>query len=538
MKYPNFASYRALIAIFILVGVLVIHAWSLLRYPAAFTDEGWYANRTWAFLSTGRAFGTADAGALENYTGYWTYYQWLPTWFRSLSMRFFTTPDLLSVRIVSLFFGLALLGAVYAIGKALGGRGMGIVAALLVSVSTAFLYSAHIARDDVIAAAFGYLALAFYLANRRHRQATLGFASGLCLGLAFEIHPHSAIFAPAIGVLFLADEGRRVLRSRPFWGFVLGGGLAGLFFIERHLLRFPGTFAAISALFFLDTHTPPVLTFHLPVILQGFLETGLLLFNHYLVLIPAVLWAAGASLWPKQPVDGRGAAGLLTTRRTLLIVILALLAGLALLVRNKFRHYAILVTPAIDLLLAGYLLDFARRPWQGEVRDYANRVAWGLLAVAVALNFSVLYPNPQAPYARVEARLQAAVRPGERVVGPETYWFALYEHDFADWIQLVIYQRYDPGSSLEEAFSALHPDIFILDENMGIFVADQAGDTPFLQHFQLVKTELDQFLSTYASQVDSISEPGWPAVQVYRLHWDKLALDEREDFNVSERPRP
>jgi hypothetical protein len=132
---------------------------------------------------------------------------------------------------------------------------------------------------------------------------------------------------------------------------------------------------------------------------------------------------------------------------------------MTLLIRNKFRHYAILVTPALDLLLAFYLLRFFRKPWQGKVQDYANRAAWVLLAVAVAFNWSVVREAPLEPYQRVEEMLRSSVEPGDRLLGPQTYWFGLYDYHFSDWLQLVIYQRSAPGSSLKDAFHALHPDV-------------------------------------------------------------------------------
>ncbi len=39
-----------------------MHLFSLLHVPLPFVDEAWFANRAWALMHTGRAFGTLDAG--------------------------------------------------------------------------------------------------------------------------------------------------------------------------------------------------------------------------------------------------------------------------------------------------------------------------------------------------------------------------------------------------------------------------------------------------------------------------------------------
>jgi hypothetical protein len=423
-----------------------------------------------------------------------------------------------------------------------------VLGALLVSLSTAFLYSSHLARDDIFAAAFGYAALSLYLCNRKEERPWPAFSSGLRLGLAFEIHPHSAIFAPALGILYFADLRAGFFRRRHFWYFAAGGLAGGLFYLERHILRYPATYSAISQLFFLATHTPPLLTGELGLIRQGFLETVMLLFQQYQVLAPVLLWAAGTvvvellfatspTAFVKRTLDRFSRTSQNPEKTgppldrsetipnagwTLLLVNFLLILGMTLLIRNKFRHYAILVTPAVDLLLAFYLLRFLRKPWQGRVQDYANRAAWVLLAIAVALNWSVVREDPLEPYQRVEARLRSSVRPGDRLLGPQTYWFGLYDHPFSDWLQLVIYQRSAPGSSLKDAFQALRPDVFIVDGSMEVFITDQAGNTPFLQHFQIPRRELEEFLASHARLVTTYDDPAWAPIRVYRLDWQGL----------------
>src|SRR5438105_2633649 len=60
-----------------IIVVLAVNIPVLVHTPATFVDEAWNANRSWALMHTGRAFGTLDAGVFDRYDGYWTYFPWL-----------------------------------------------------------------------------------------------------------------------------------------------------------------------------------------------------------------------------------------------------------------------------------------------------------------------------------------------------------------------------------------------------------------------------------------------------------------------------
>src|SRR5439155_964417 len=83
--------------------------------------------------------------------------------------------------LVALGWGLALLGAVYLLGRELYGALEARAAVLLLALSWPFWRSAHIARPDAAAAAFGFAAVWLFLVGRRRPAAHL-FA-GLALGL-------------------------------------------------------------------------------------------------------------------------------------------------------------------------------------------------------------------------------------------------------------------------------------------------------------------------------------------------------------------
>jgi len=155
----------------LLIAALIgLHVWSLLRFPPPFVDEAWLASRAWGFVQSGRCFGALDVGIFDYVDGYWTFLPCLSVMLQAAALKLAGAPSLPAARLVSLFFGLVLLGAVYWLGVRLRGRRLGGLSLLLVGLSYPFFYSAHLARPDVIAAALGYLTLAAYLQDRRRQR--------------------------------------------------------------------------------------------------------------------------------------------------------------------------------------------------------------------------------------------------------------------------------------------------------------------------------------------------------------------------------
>ena len=492
----------------VLATFLALHGWSLLRFPAPFVDEAWLASRAWAFMRTGLAFGPLDSGVADRFAGYWTYNQWLMTFLDSLVLRFFNTPNLLAVRIVSLLFGLILLALVYVIAHRLGGQRLGLLSVVLVSVSWPFLYSAHLARYDIVAAAFGFAAIALYLNNRS--SFWVGLLAGVCVGLSFEIHPNGMIYAPAILALYFWDVRWSMLRQRWFWGLMLGGSIGLLFYAALHILPYPQTYLTLSRLAFAATRTPPLVTLDLRVMLQALIDSGWMLFGVYQPLLVIILWAIVVLLQRHSTSDQR-----------LLVLIAALVLAHTLLIRNKFLYYAILVTPMLDVLVAAFLLEFIRWPWRGRLGDYLSRIlVWGLTIGSIALTWSVLRTDFWRTYQVTQSRINQAIRPGDSIMGSQVYWFGLYDHVYYSWELLPTYQRYAPGSTLEDALREFHPDVFIRDGHVSTFVVDPGpqGDQ-YIQSLRLPRAELESFLNRRAELINSFYNSYFREVRMYRIKW-------------------
>jgi 4-amino-4-deoxy-L-arabinose transferase-like glycosyltransferase len=493
---------------------LGLHLWSLMRFPPPFVDEAWLASRAWSLIQTGQAFGPLDHGVFDRFEGYWTFFPWLPVWIQSLAFRLSGEPALLALRMLSLLFGVALLFTVYSIAKRLYGKLPGLVAVLLVSLSWPFLYSAHLARYDIMTAALGFSAIALYLNNQRGR-AWVSLISGLCIGLAFEIHPHAAVYGPTIVALYFLHYRWSMFRRRRFWSFVAGIGTGLVFYALLHMAPYPSTYSALNQLVFAASHTPPILTLDPGIILQAFSEMGTLLVGVSLALIPLIVWAAIALMRRRSEAD-----------KTLLVLNAALLGGVILLFRNKAAYYAIMFTLALDLMVGVFLLQTLQQPWYGRFRDYVRvSLIWGCCILALVLNLSTLRMDSWKVYTEAQDFINGLVRPGEAIMASQTFWLGLHEHTYYSWENLIYYRRYVPGSTLEDALRELGPDILVIDRHLGNFISDEPKESGYSQHLNLPRTDMNAFLSRSASLIGVLDIEAYGPIRVYRIDWGEAVQE-------------
>ena len=98
------------------------------------------------------------------------------------------------------------------------------------------------------------------------------------------------------------------------------------------------------------------------------------------------------------------------------------------------------------------------------------------------------------------------------------FWFGLYDHVYYPREALIYYQRYAPGSTVEDAMREFRPDVFVI-VGQGL-ASDEPGDTPYSKHLWLSRPELEAFLGQYACLVDDFDSGGGGRVRVYRIVWD------------------
>ncbi len=499
---------QGLVGGIVLVAIMAVHLWSLLRFPHPFVDEVWLVSRAWAYIQTGQPTGPLDLGILDRFPGYWTYNESIIPFLNSFLLRLWGEPHLWPMRLMSLCWGVLLLGAIYAIAGHLGGPRLGLLSVTLVAVSGPFFFSAHMARYDIAAAALGFAAIALYLHGRNRFWP--GLLAGLSIGVAFEIHANGVIYAPVVLTLFLWHERRSLFRCRGFWGFVIGGGLGACLYAVLHIIQYPHTFFALNQVFFGATRTPPILTLDPTIMFQAIGDLGQILAKIYRPALILLLIALVMLAMRRSPAD-----------QALLVLAATLVIAYTALVRNKFVYYAILITPALDLLIAVLVLECSRQPWQGRLRDYASRIlVWGLTASVVGANFLMLGTDYWQIYQSVQSQINQVIPPGASVMAVETYWLGLYDHVYYSWELLPKYRHYRPGSTLEEALREFRPDILIIDGQMRAFIIDPdpQGD-PYRQYLQITPAELERFLARQAQLLIAFDGGDYGPVSVYRIDW-------------------
>jgi len=498
----------------LLIAIMALHLWSLLRFPHPFLDEVWLVGRAWGYIQTGQPVGPLDRGILDRFPGYWTYNECLIPFLNSFILRLWGEPHLWPMRLMSLCWGVLLLGAIYAIASHLGGLRLGLLSVVLVAVSGPFFFSAHMARYDIATAALGFAAVALYLRGRGNFWP--GVLAGLSIGVAFEIHANGVIYAPVVLALFLWHKRRSILRCRGFWGLVIGGVLGAGLYAVLHIIPYPQTFFALNRIFFGATRTPPLLSFDPQVMLQAVGELGQMLVRIYRPALVLLLVALVVLSVRRSPAD-----------QTLLVLVVVLVISYTALVRNKFVYYAILITPALDLLMAALILECSRSPWRGRLQDYASRIlVWGLTAGFIGANLMMLGTDYWQIYQSVQSRINQVIQPGDSIMAVETYWLGLYDHVYYSWELLPKYRHYRPGSTLEDALREFRPDVLIIDGQMRAFIIDPDphGD-PYRQYLQITPAELDRFLARQARLLTAFDGGDYGPVSVYRLDWETPAME-------------
>ena len=158
--------------------------------------------------------------------------------------------------------------------------------------------------------------------------------------------------------------------------------------IALHIIPFPQTYLEFNHYSFNVTHSPPLFTLDLSIILQSVAETGSFLAVIMLLMFPVFIF--GFIFLIKRRTSGD---------ITLLILSSTLIVDFILLVRLKPGYYAIYVAPILQIVAANYLLHIQDTPWSGHWADYLGRIAWGLVFVSIGLNLFMLRQNSYTSYA-------------------------------------------------------------------------------------------------------------------------------------------
>ena len=510
-------SHKSSLFLILLFAALCFHIATLPRYPAVFVDEAWLVSRAWAWLQTGINFGPLDAGVFDKQLdGYGTFYPIIPTLLISVFLHLFgvAVPWL---RLLPLLFGLGLLVASFSIAYQFSGsKRCGLIAAILVATSHSFLISAHLIRYDIFVAALGYSAVAISMIGWRRKSSSLFFVAGLMIALAFEVHMNAVLFGPLIFIILLAQGGWRIVTSPQLGGLILGG-LCGLgMYILVHVVRYPATFLAMGKGFAI-THLPPLFSPGLEEFWNSIDEMG----RYWIYLtsgrIVITVLAAGTLYRSK-----------FQNSKILFLTLIVGLIAFSLMIRNKMFYYAILIAPLSDIFLAVWIQEMSRADiqlsfWLKRMKAFGISTLIATCGIPVYLVFSS--PSPE-DLELIGTRIKQTIPANASIMGPQTYWFELYEYPYLSWQQILIHRLFHSNHSIDTALDALRPDILIIDDDLRQYILPNQIEGPrssferYTRVRGLSKEELDSFLSRHADLVDNFISATYGRIQIYSIHWN------------------
>jgi len=512
-------SARALgVLLLVAATITLLTLWS---YPPVFVDEAYRVSRAEGLLEMGWPFGDLDRGVFDSFDGHRYFFPWLDILPVSFLYRLFGD-RLLSVRLCSMLFSVLLLCDVYLIAYRLLGLNSAIISTVVLFVSCGFSLSSRLGRQDVIVAALGYGSIALCVRTLQSRRPLVGFLSGLLVAMAFEVHPNGMIFGPIAVALYLTD-GLTVLRAPYFWMAMLGiaGGLC--LYAIVHILPAPDTYFSLVRMGYSSTHTPPFMSGQPASWIRGIGEAlRLAWWNHsYYYLL---------SVWAVVVLVRRAKAG---GHRVLAISVASLLS-VGLCIGEKHAYYAVLLAPALSILLSMGLSDLVEAIADHEQRVVRRVLSAGALLAVLVVSFAPpvfrsasdirhairSVGNVREEYAHVVARVGRHVPNTAVVIGPATYGLDLACGKYMTWEQIVYYQRLHPEATLTGSVSALGPEYLIVDDSLRAFVLSdevREASSPYVRHLSLAQVDFDEFLSEDAHVVASVTSATYGEVVVFRL---------------------
>ena len=490
--------------------IFVFHLWSLMRFPPPFVDEVWLISRAWTYLRTGINFGQLDRGILEIFDGYWTFFPWFQTWLYSIGLKLAGAPLLLPLRLISLLFGFILLVAVFFISKRYLSVREAVIAVVLLSLSSVFSYSAHLARADIIVAALGFGAIGLYL-NNSLPYSWSNFLSGLFLGIAIEIHPNAVIYLPILGIMYFFDYGLGFINKYKFWTFVGGLIISSYIYFVLHIHQYPDTFFSLMGLFGGDARLPPIFTPHFQNIINELVITGKSLSKILLLQILFVVWQIGIILKRKNK-----------KRKFLVIIAFVLFLGFSFLIKNKAGYYLILIAPIFYIILASFLDEFISKPRENTLLSRTKFIlVWVSVLTAIILNGMTHLRNHYEDYEVAHEKLAKYIHSTDTIMGSQTYWLDLPENIYYSWEQLAFYKSLKPTETFSERLEYFKPNIFIIDSHLDSFITDYPEELPYSGVISIPRKELFALLDEKANLISEYTTPSYGTIQVYRIWWDE-----------------
>jgi 4-amino-4-deoxy-L-arabinose transferase-like glycosyltransferase len=500
---------------------LVAQGDGLSRVPPIGDDEVWIASSAHKLATEGIPGSDLMKGFFggERHT-----YHHMPLYSHILAVVFRCGgTSAVTMRLLPTLCGLLVLLMVQALGRRLGGPGLGGLALLLMLLlrvsadegrtGVPLLDVARTGRYDVMVPVFGLAAL-LAIPSRDDRGAFRWLGVGVLVGLSALTHAYGAFLLVALLALMVwgRDQPLRPRASALVAGFLLPM-LPWLWFVASGWSDFQGQMAIPAGRF--DLLQP-----------SFYLENLLHEAERYRAMTGPVVGALQRpGVWTVLFVGPAALFWLIRSGRKgehhALREIAALLAiqGLlfATLLRSKNPAYAMALWPLVVLLVAFALL----RVWNTRPEAWVRAAVAALLVGLAGDGLAGSWQRHAAtagvtPYDVFEARLRETVPRGARVLGLPRFWLGLQETDYRTWAVPFDRAR-SPGSgvTLGQALAAIDPEIVLMDPDMEKALAERAPvEHPY--HSELVEIQAF-FAARGATVLTVLKDPTYGPVTVYRL---------------------
>lgn len=460
-------------------GVLVCYA--ALVAAAALTyapraDEGFFASPALNLATKGFMGTTVLEGShaflkdIHRYTYWMTPLHFITqaAWYKAVGFGLFR------MRLLSLLFALAALGAWYSIaGRMSGSRAVAVAAVALTAFDFNFVVGGSSGRMDMMAAALSFCGIAAYLALRERNlpgAVLAGNALAVASGLTHPVSGVLAFLCQAILLLYF-DRGRLSVRLVALAAvpYVAGAAAWG-----AYILKDPTAFAAQFGTN--ATMSGRLNALHAPWLgvwneltqryagAYGLLsQSGRVSGPVYLKALMLLLYAAGVagSLLNRATRRNKG-------YRALLLMLAAVFFALSILDAQKAYYYLVHTIPFFAALAAAWLAELAgTRPLRARMLAAA---AGSILLVQAA---GVAYRAWQNPYANVYTPAMDSLRehagPHDLIFGSASAAFALeFDSRLVDDVRLGFYTGRKPDFVILEeeyrwaiqAYAQHQPDVY------------------------------------------------------------------------------
>lgn len=436
------------------------------------------------------------------------------------------------MRVLPVFFGLALLLVVFLVGSRLADPRVGATAAVLMLVlaisagpdatGILLLDRARINRYDMAVPVFGLLALWIFAGAERSHVRRSHVVTGILTGLASLSHLFGAFWLPVfLGLTWrrTPSGGSRILLA----GLVLAGFtlacIPWIVYIASGWNDFVGQMRFVAPRF--DVFNPWFYVANVrhgggPISLDWLAQSVGELPWHSVgawTTIAGVPIAACVIAWSARHHPGHN-----PRMRMLAVVSLAQFAMFLALLRVKAINYMIGLWPLGVLMLA----------WLG-IWLWERRRIWVRVAVVALFALIAAEGTTRIVQSRVAARetlsydvytraIAACIPSGSLVLGLQRYWLGLRQYAYRTWLVPAIYANpsyHDPPVPLDVTLDRIDPDIILIDRDMATFFSnaswpDHAMHSTFLA--------FERFMaSRHAEQLCNVDNATYGPMRVYRV---------------------